>query len=332
MQVLILEDDPAFQAQIAQTMMGHGFNVLCVETVPAAEAFLRLGMVDVLIAGERIGGKLSHPVALLAECRNPLLAAVLRTDRTGPDVDELFDLVPSLVGIMGRAVAPALVSQIVLAATTGARTETVPTRLAARWAAADQLADQLADLAPAAFADAAPSDPARTRDTGDDATMAGAGRSAAAPAARTWDGLWPAALADADPALTAAPAAAIADAALPTTPADEPAARVAASPAGQIAPPPAGAALPAHSPRPSPDSPLARVMAAGSRAFARPHQTRPPAEAVPAPAARNPALPAWFTGATLPRAEAATPALPAPAQPPARPLPALIPDRRLHLN
>ncbi len=94
MQVLILEDDPAFQAQLAQAMMAKGFNVLCVATVPAAEAFLRLDMADVLIFGERIDGRLTHPVALLAECRNPLVAAVLLTDRTGPDLDELFDLMP----------------------------------------------------------------------------------------------------------------------------------------------------------------------------------------------------------------------------------------------
>jgi len=35
MQALILEDDPGFQAQLAQALMGKGFNVLCVETLAA---------------------------------------------------------------------------------------------------------------------------------------------------------------------------------------------------------------------------------------------------------------------------------------------------------
>jgi len=53
MQALILEDDPGFQAQLAQALMGKGFNVLCVETLAAAEAFLRLAKDPDL--AERIG-------------------------------------------------------------------------------------------------------------------------------------------------------------------------------------------------------------------------------------------------------------------------------------
>ncbi len=158
MQVLILEDDPAFQAQLAQAMMAKGFNVLCVATVPAAEAFLRLDMADVLIFGERMDGRLTHPVALLAECRNPLVAAVLLTDRTGPDLDELFDLMPSLVGILGRRVAPPVVTQVVMAAVAGMTTESARSRLASRWAAVEQDA---ADLPPASTP--APLPPPRCR-------------------------------------------------------------------------------------------------------------------------------------------------------------------------
>jgi hypothetical protein len=95
-----------------------------------------------IIIGERIGGRLAHAVALLAECRNPLVAAVLLTDRTGPAVDELFDLMPSLVGILGRPASPVMVTQVVIAAVANMASDTVRGRLAARWAAADRAGEE----------------------------------------------------------------------------------------------------------------------------------------------------------------------------------------------
>jgi hypothetical protein len=329
MQVLILEDDPAFQAQLAQMMMGHGFNVLCVDTVPGAEAFLRLGMVDVLIAGERIGGKLSHAVALLAECRNPLLAAVLRTDRKGPDLDELFDLVPSLVGILGRSVDPALVTQVVLAATAGVRADCATSRLAERWAAAERPADPASDSAddPAddlmvdSLGDTLPPVIAATPAVPEPAAL-----TELAVTARSWDGLWPAdlatgALASSPADVSPLPKSPAADPADPPDRDPVPAAVFARSsldlaslpallPAGEAvavtvpgAVAPAAPALappvtPARSPRPSPDSPLARVMAAGSRALGRPAQGLAGSDILAALRPRANTLPGWFAGAS----------------------------------
>lgn len=364
MQVLILDDDPAFQAQLARAMMGQGFNVLCVDTVPGAEAFLRLGMVDVLIAAERIGGKLSHAVALLAECRNPLLAAILRTDRTGADLDELFDLVPAVVGILGRAVAPSLVMQVVLAATAEVRSGSASSVLAARWAAAQKaaqtagpegdLGDDLADD----HSDATGDDPAPGDDLAgvaagtdpvavpaDDPAGAIAAAAFLAPvplaavgpvalpaagatsgplgiAARAWDGLWPARVpaitGDAIPAIPAAASQPPAAAALPdmAMPAPTPAAA-----------PPAPASAPARSLRPSPDSALARVMAAGGRALARAAEPAGTGDVAAITRPRGPGLQAWLgagsavAGRSLSRAEPAHPAAAAASRP----------ERRLHL-
>ncbi len=45
---------------------------------------------------------------------------------------------PSLVGILGRRVAPPVVTQVVMAAVAGMATESARSRLASRWAAAEQ--------------------------------------------------------------------------------------------------------------------------------------------------------------------------------------------------
>lgn len=360
MQVLILEDDPAFQAQLAQAMMTKGFNVLCVASVPAAEAFLRLDMADVLIFGERIDGRLTHPVALLAECRNPLVAAVLLTDRTGPDLDELFDLMPSLVGILGRRVAPPVVTQVVMAAVAGMATESARSRLAARWAAVEadagdltvtappaaslQMQDVPALAAPAVDADTTPvaqSDDLAA-DLAEPATDSRAEMDNAAPALPEDPVAAVAAIATADlPSLSATLADVIAGSDIPPVSlADLLAARpiATATPAAPACPAtaPAPTAAPVTRPsRPSPDSPLARVLAAGHRAFAR---SQPAATAKSEGAAAQAtvaaiqpaALPTWLT---QPRAAMSAPALPAlvPAASVPRHLPARPTERRLHL-
>jgi hypothetical protein len=346
MQALILEDDPTFQAQLAQALMGKGFNVLCVETLPAAEAFLRLDMADVLVFGERIGGRLSHTAALLAECRNPLVAAVLLTDRTGPELDELFDLMPSLVGILGRRVAPEVVTQVVMAAVAEMASDTVRGRLAARWSAAEAADEQATDLpstrmvpSPASFTVA------------ETALWPGEGAQVLSRNA----GLSPAAFVQepeskVDPAPTAGEAHARTWLSTLQEPPPAPEAEdedcavveVAVTAAPQ-------APVPALPLRPSANSLLARVMAAGNRALSldatgaeevqteRPRSpllsawSTPQTAAAGAPAApaapTRPPLPAWCT----PRSAAAS-APAAPVSPSLPPLPRVTrPERRLNL-
>jgi hypothetical protein len=137
MQVMVLEEDRKHQALLAQALMEKGFHVLCVESLDAAECFVRLDVVDVLIIGERVGGRLSHSLALLAECRNPMVSAIVLTDRVGQDVDELFDLIPAIYAILGRDIAPHVVTQLVLSAISGQVHDTPRSRIARRWSAAE---------------------------------------------------------------------------------------------------------------------------------------------------------------------------------------------------
>ena len=119
MQVLILDDDPALMARLAQAMMGRGFQTVCVDSLAAAEAVVRMDFVDLMVIGERVQGRLTHPLALLAECRDPAVPAVLLTDRSGPEIEELFDLIPSIASILGRRTLPAMIAQVAVAAVTG---------------------------------------------------------------------------------------------------------------------------------------------------------------------------------------------------------------------
>ncbi len=262
---------------------------------------------------------------------------------------------PSLVGILGRRVAPPVVTQVVMAAVAGMATESARSRLASRWAAAEQevvdqpvtaarpaatvqpqamlsdatdeaFADTLsADLLPAAGAIAAPVDapvpvepvatPVEAKPLS--ATLADVLNASDIP---------PVSLADilaARPAASITAPAAIAQAA-PAPAAPAVAARPATTPAAPVT----------RSSRPSPDSPLARVLAAGHRAFARSQQaatTPDVATDETAPVATRPAtLPGWLT---QPRAAMSPAPLPAvvPATTVPRHLPARPTERRLHL-
>lgn len=116
MQVLILDDDPEYQARLARALAARDFQIVCVDSLAAAEAVVRMGLPDLLILGERVHGRLSHSVALLADCREPGIPSVFITDRQGEEIAELFELIPAVYSIMGRATAPAMVAQIAVAA------------------------------------------------------------------------------------------------------------------------------------------------------------------------------------------------------------------------
>jgi DNA-binding response OmpR family regulator len=168
MQVMVLEQDQQRQAQLARALMEKGFHVLCVESLDAAECFVRMDVVDVLVLGERVGGRLSHSLALLAECRNPMVSAILLTERSGPDMDELFDLIPAVYAILGRDVAPRVVTQIVMAAITAQVGETPHARVARRWQAAEAAAALVDD---ADFADVGLRDDRQVADVEVDVTQ-----------------------------------------------------------------------------------------------------------------------------------------------------------------
>lgn len=68
--------------------------------------------VDVLVLGEALGGRLTHDVALLAECRNPAVATILLSDRPADEAEELWELLPSLHAILGGATPARLVAEV----------------------------------------------------------------------------------------------------------------------------------------------------------------------------------------------------------------------------
>jgi hypothetical protein len=117
MDALILDSDYGLQMAVARALTGRGCTVICVDSIRAAEAFVRLSPPDLLVMAERIGGRLTHPVALLAECQNPDIAAILLSDRADSDVGEVFDLLPAVRAVMGRDVDPDTIGQMMLCVT-----------------------------------------------------------------------------------------------------------------------------------------------------------------------------------------------------------------------
>ena len=115
MDVLIVEDDLPAQVALAQEMMRRGLGVICMSDLDSAEAMLRHQVPRAVILGEWVGGRLSHRLALMAECRRPDVMVILLTVRTGTDLDEMPDLLPAVRAILGRDFTPDSVGQIVAA-------------------------------------------------------------------------------------------------------------------------------------------------------------------------------------------------------------------------
>ena len=126
MQVLILDDYPVFQSALSARLRAAGYDVTCAYDVPEALAHLRLGRTRLLIQRAQIAGRGSLAAALAAEFYNANVASVILTDRTGADADELFDLIPSLTGLLGEDCLPALVALCASAACPLPATPEVP--------------------------------------------------------------------------------------------------------------------------------------------------------------------------------------------------------------
>ncbi|SMY09156.1 response regulator [Flavimaricola marinus] len=116
MQVMVMNDDPEVQIRVTKGLMSKGFQVVGMETIARACAYVKLDPVDILITGERIGGRLSHTVALAAEYANPMVTTMLLTDRKDPEIDELYDLLPSLYALISPQSDPAIVTRLALSA------------------------------------------------------------------------------------------------------------------------------------------------------------------------------------------------------------------------
>ena len=114
MKALILRDDTEAAVACAQALLHKGFQVVCVENRHIARALLRIETIDLLLLDERIDGRLTHSIALSAERKNPYINAILMTDRTAPDVDDLYDLLPCLYAIAGTTSDATLIAQLAM--------------------------------------------------------------------------------------------------------------------------------------------------------------------------------------------------------------------------
>ena len=122
MKALILRSDAQASVATARTLIDKGFQILSVDTLAVAHALIRVDTIDLLVMDERIEGQLTHAIALSGERRNPYLSAILLTDRKADETDDLFDLIPSLYGLVGAYTAPDLLGKLAVCAVSNIET------------------------------------------------------------------------------------------------------------------------------------------------------------------------------------------------------------------
>lgn len=115
MQVLIVDDDITRQTDLSLAFMEAGLHPSGTACHGIAERCIRKGWIDLVVMAERVSGRLTHHLALLAEWRNPLAATILLTTRHDQDTDELFKLLPSLHCLLAPDADPELVTKLSLA-------------------------------------------------------------------------------------------------------------------------------------------------------------------------------------------------------------------------
>ena len=126
MHVLISHDDFSQRMQLKIAFKKAGFTVTSTGRRAEADAFLRRQVVDVLVVAERVEGHLTHALALLAECRNPMVETILMTSRNDGAVEELYVMLPSLHCLVGPDVPAKLITKLAIAAVQGATDRSVP--------------------------------------------------------------------------------------------------------------------------------------------------------------------------------------------------------------
>ena len=122
MKALILRADAKASVETARVLIDKGFQILTVDTQAVAHALIRVDTIDLLVMDERIEGQLTHAIALSGERRNPYLSAILLTDRKAEETADLYDLIPSLYGMVGMQTAPDLLAKLALCAVSNIET------------------------------------------------------------------------------------------------------------------------------------------------------------------------------------------------------------------
>lgn len=114
MRALILRNDPDAAVESSRALIDKGFQILCVENRTIAETLIRMDTIDLLVMDEEVEGCLTHGIALSGERKNPYISAIIVTDRTSQETDDLYELIPSLYALVGSNTAPKLVGQLAL--------------------------------------------------------------------------------------------------------------------------------------------------------------------------------------------------------------------------
>lgn len=104
MQVLLLDNNAKRHEDVMVAFIKSGFQVTATSSQLVAQTYLDHGVVDLLVMAEKVNGQLAHNTALYAEHRNPHLSTIMITDRLGSDVEELYELIPSVHCIVGTTV------------------------------------------------------------------------------------------------------------------------------------------------------------------------------------------------------------------------------------
>jgi DNA-binding NtrC family response regulator len=111
-QALILNDDRTQLAAQTCELIRNGFYVINAASLTEGLEYARLGQIDLVVMCERINSQLTHTVALTAEQKNPDVVTILITDRNDSDIDEVFDLLPSLTTLIGTEISMFTFSKI----------------------------------------------------------------------------------------------------------------------------------------------------------------------------------------------------------------------------
>lgn len=119
MQALILDDRYERQARLTAALRKTGIRTFATSIAQVAETAIRGALFDFMIAPERVNGKLTHSLFLLAEYRNPVVSSIMLTDRSDPDTEELFLLIPSLHCLLAPDSSPELIRKLAVASMAG---------------------------------------------------------------------------------------------------------------------------------------------------------------------------------------------------------------------
>lgn len=113
MQALILNSDRSVLRAHTVALLKHGFSVVNATSLEEAQDYSRLGAFDLVLMEERVEGRLTHTISLIAEQKKDDVITVLITDRADNALNELCDLLPSLNCFVGTGVSNDLLMKLI---------------------------------------------------------------------------------------------------------------------------------------------------------------------------------------------------------------------------